>query len=132
MHASSFNKEQRKPAFYFLFYIRLYCLDFRIVNKNIFEDIRRSVDIVEVINHYVPLMRAGKNYKGLCPFHSDSNPSMLVSPEKQIFTCFLLTFIIRNVCFRKSRSAESIFASKPCLRLCQPAFGTRSCAPDRL
>ena len=58
------------------------------MNKNIFEDIRRSVDIVEVINHYVPLMRAGKNYKGLCPFHSDSNPSMIVSPEKQIFTCF--------------------------------------------
>lgn len=58
------------------------------VNNNIFEDIRKSVDIVEVINHYVPLVRAGKNYKGLCPFHSDSNPSMVVSPEKQIFTCF--------------------------------------------
>jgi len=54
----------------------------------IFDEIRKQIDIVEVIGNYVPLSRVGKNLKGLCPFHSDNNPSMIVSPEKQIFTCF--------------------------------------------
>ncbi len=58
------------------------------MNQSIFEDIRRNVDIVEVIGHYIPLSRLGKNYKGLCPFHNDAHPSLVVSPEKQIFTCF--------------------------------------------
>ncbi len=52
------------------------------------KDIRNSVNIVDVISSYLPLTRKGKNFFGICPFHNDNNPSMSVSEEKQIFTCF--------------------------------------------
>ena len=58
-----------------------------ITNEKI-NEIRNKVDIVEVISKYVPLTQRGKNYFGVCPFHDDHSPSMSVSKEKQIFTCF--------------------------------------------
>lgn len=51
-------------------------------------EIRTSVDIVEIISSYLPLVAKGKNFFGVCPFHSDHSPSMSVSKEKQIYTCF--------------------------------------------
>ena len=51
-------------------------------------EIRTSVDIVDVVAKYVSLTKKGKNYFGICPFHEDGDPSMSVSPEKQIFSCF--------------------------------------------
>lgn len=51
-------------------------------------EIRNSVDIVDVISSYVPLTPKGSNYFGVCPFHDDNNPSMSVSRSKQIYTCF--------------------------------------------
>ena len=51
-------------------------------------EIKHTADIVEVISDVVLLKRAGKNYLGLCPFHSEKEPSFTVSPEKQIFYCF--------------------------------------------
>lgn len=51
-------------------------------------EIRNSVNIVDVISRYIPLTKTGKNYFGVCPFHEDSDPSLSVSPEKQIFSCF--------------------------------------------
>ena len=50
--------------------------------------IRKSSNIVDVIGTYVNLEAKGKNYFGVCPFHDDHSPSMSVSPEKQIYTCF--------------------------------------------
>ena len=50
--------------------------------------IRSSVDIVDVISGYLPLTQKGKNFFGVCPFHDDHSPSMSVSREKQIYTCF--------------------------------------------
>jgi DNA primase len=50
--------------------------------------IRQSVDIVEVIGEYVQLRKQGRNYFGLCPFHGENTPSFSVSPDKQIFHCF--------------------------------------------
>lgn len=50
--------------------------------------IRSSVDIVDVISGYIPLTPRGKNYFGVCPFHDDHSPSMSVSRDKQIFTCW--------------------------------------------
>ncbi|MBR3199041.1 MAG: DNA primase [Bacilli bacterium] len=51
-------------------------------------EIRNSVNIVDVISSYVSLTPRGKNYFGICPFHDDTNPSMSVNNEKQIYKCF--------------------------------------------
>lgn len=51
-------------------------------------EVRESNDIVEIISQYIELKKAGSNYKGLCPFHSEKTPSMVVSPDKQMFRCF--------------------------------------------
>ena len=51
--------------------------------------IRSKANIVDIISSYINLEPKGKNYFGLCPFHDDNNPSMSVSPEKQIYTCFV-------------------------------------------
>ena len=52
-------------------------------------EIRSSVDIVDVIGNYLPLERKGRNYMAVCPFHNDTHPSMSISPEKQIYKCFV-------------------------------------------
>ena len=52
-------------------------------------EIRSSVDIVDVVSSYINLTAHGKNYFGVCPFHDDHSPSMCVSKEKQIYTCFV-------------------------------------------
>lgn len=57
-------------------------------NEEIFE-IQRKINIVDVIRDYIPLTKKGKNYFGICPFHDDHNPSMSVSPEKQMYKCFV-------------------------------------------
>lgn len=58
------------------------------ITNEMINEIRNKVDIVEVISKYIPLTQRGKNYFGVCPFHDDHSPSMSVSQEKQIFTCF--------------------------------------------
>jgi DNA primase len=52
------------------------------------EEIESASDIVSAITRYVSLKKAGKNFKGLCPFHKEKTPSFIVSPEKQIYHCF--------------------------------------------
>ena len=52
-------------------------------------DIKSKVNIVDVISEYLPVEQKGKNYFAICPFHDDHNPSMSISPEKQIYTCFV-------------------------------------------
>jgi DNA primase len=52
------------------------------------EEIKNKLDIIEVVQRYVKLKRAGKYYSGLCPFHKETKPSFYVSPEMQIFKCF--------------------------------------------
>jgi len=54
----------------------------------IFDDIKAKLDIVQVVSQYVKLKKAGRNFKGLCPFHNEQTPSFMVSPEKQIAYCF--------------------------------------------
>ncbi len=58
------------------------------ISNDVINEIRNKTDIVDVVSKYVNLTKKGKNYIGVCPFHDDHSPSMSVSPEKQIFTCF--------------------------------------------
>ena len=58
------------------------------ISQNSIDEVRLRTDIVEVVRETVPLKNAGRNFKGLCPFHSEKTPSFVVSPDKQIFHCF--------------------------------------------
>lgn len=60
----------------------------RFLQENIISEIRQRASILEVVSDYVNLKKAGKNYRGLCPFHSEKTPSFMVNEEKQIFHCF--------------------------------------------
>lgn len=57
-------------------------------NNDLTNEIRSKVDIVDIIGERIPLVSKGKNFFGVCPFHEDTNPSMSVSREKQIYRCF--------------------------------------------
>jgi len=79
--------------------------------NNLLEEIKSRLDIVDVISEYVPLKRAGQNWKGLCPFHSEKTPSFMVNPSKQIYHCFgcgsggdIFTFLVKyeNLSFKES------------------------------
>ena len=58
------------------------------MDNTLTNQIRNKVDIVDIVGERIPLVAKGKNFFGVCPFHDDSNPSMCVSREKQIYTCF--------------------------------------------
>jgi len=57
-------------------------------NQSYKEEIKRAADIVELIGQFVQLKRAGLNHVGLCPFHSEKDPSFTVNTAKQMFHCF--------------------------------------------
>ncbi len=72
------------------------------ISGDVVEEVRNHFDIADVIASYIDLKKTGRNYVGLCPFHSEKTPSFSVSPEKQIFHCFgcqtggnLFTFIMQ-------------------------------------
>jgi DNA primase len=52
------------------------------------ERVREATDVVQLIGQYVNLKRAGRSFKGLCPFHNEKTPSFMVSPERQMYHCF--------------------------------------------
>jgi DNA primase len=59
-----------------------------LIPQNFIDDLLNRVDIVDVIDAYTTLKKAGKNYKGLCPFHQEKTPSFSVEPDKQFYYCF--------------------------------------------
>lgn len=88
------------------------------INNEEINEIRSRANIVDVISEYLNVQAKGKNYVALCPFHSDHSPSLIISPEKQIFNCFtcrtggnVFSFIMKyeNVSFYE---ALKIVASK--------------------
>jgi len=91
--------------------------------QNILEEIKKRLDIVDVISDYIDLKKSGQYFKALCPFHSEKTPSFTVSPARQIFHCFgcgkggdIFTFIMEyeKVSFIE---AVSILATKAGLDL---------------
>jgi DNA primase len=73
------------------------------IPPEIIDEIKYRCDIAEVISGYVPLKRAGSNYNGLCPFHSERTPSFTVFPSTKSFYCFgcgaggdVITFVMKR------------------------------------
>jgi DNA primase len=58
------------------------------IPDHIIDDVRAATDIVDVISSTVRLKKRGKNFLGLCPFHTEKTPSFTVSAEKQMYHCF--------------------------------------------
>jgi len=78
-------------------------------------EIRDQASILEVVSDYINLKKAGKNYKGLCPFHSEKTPSFMVNEEKQIFHCFgcgaggdVFTFLMKVGNFSFPQAVEEL------------------------
>ncbi|MBP7117095.1 MAG: DNA primase [Candidatus Cloacimonetes bacterium] len=70
------------------------------MDNSLIDQIRAANDIVDVMQSYIPLKHVGTNWRGICPFHNDTRPSLYVSQPKQIFKCFacgkagnVLTFV---------------------------------------
>lgn len=78
-------------------------------------EIRDRSSILEVVSDYVSLKKAGKNYRGLCPFHSEKTPSFMVNEGKQIFHCFgcgeggdVFTFLMKAGHFSFPQAVEEL------------------------
>jgi DNA primase len=78
---------------------------------DVLQQVKDRLDLVEVISGYIPLRKSGLNYKAVCPFHNEKTPSLMVSPQKQIWHCFgcgeggdVFGFVMRyeNIEFREA------------------------------
>ncbi|HXD52452.1 MAG TPA: CHC2 zinc finger domain-containing protein, partial [Burkholderiales bacterium] len=58
------------------------------IPQSFIQDLLNRVDIVDVVERYVPLKKAGANYVACCPFHGEKTPSFTVSQTKQFYHCF--------------------------------------------
>ena len=58
-------------------------------SRDLIETLLKEADIVTVISAFIPVIKKGRSYVAVCPFHDDKNPSLNISPDKQIFKCFV-------------------------------------------
>jgi len=59
-----------------------------LISKKSIEELKNRIDIVEIISHYLSVKKFGSNYKCVCPFHDDHNPSMSINSRDNYFHCF--------------------------------------------
>lgn len=59
------------------------------LDEKTIEDVRSASSITQVIGHYIALVKKGRNYTAVCPFHDDHHPSLSISEQKQIYKCFV-------------------------------------------
>ena len=99
------------------------------IPETIVDQVQARSDIVEVVSRYIPLQKAGRNFKAPCPFHNEKTPSFVVSPDKQIYHCFgcgaggnVFSFLMKyeNLSFPE---AVEMLAEKAGIQL--PHFGPR-------
>jgi len=101
------------------------------IPDDIIANIKNSADIVDVVSEVVRLKKAGKNYLGLCPFHSEKTPSFTVSPDKQMFHCFgcgeggsVFTFLMKHQGL-SFPEAVALLAKRCGIALPRPEKGSR-------
>jgi len=100
------------------------------IPENIIEQVRARSDIVEVISRYIPLQKAGRNYRAPCPFHHEKTPSFIVSPDKQIYHCFgcgaggnVFNFVMKHENLEFPEAVEAL-ADRAGIRL--PKYGPQN------
>jgi len=59
------------------------------ISEEDINEIRSKADIADIIQRYIPLVKKGKNFAAVCPFHDDHDPSLSISVDKQIYKCFV-------------------------------------------
>jgi len=92
------------------------------LTDEVINDIRSNANIADVIGHYIPLIKKGKGYTAVCPFHDDHDPSLSISEDKQIYKCFVcgnggnvFTFVqnFKKISFPESVVEVSKIIGKP-------------------
>lgn len=102
------------------------------------ELVREKVDLVELVRQYTPLTQTGRNFKGLCPFHTEKTPSFFVRPDKGMYYCFgcqrggdLYTFVMEkeNITFGE---ALELLAKRAGVTLTQTRDASRGQKKERI
>ena len=92
------------------------------LNNEEITNVRQQANISEIISQYIPIEKKGRNFTAVCPFHEDTNPSLSISEEKQIFKCFVcgvggnvFTFVSRytNVSFVQAVKVVADYVNIP-------------------
>ncbi len=109
----------------------------KFIPDEILQKIQDALDIVDVISDYVKLNKTGRNFKALCPFHTEKTPSFIVSPDKQIYHCFgcgeggnMFSFIMKYLNVKFPEAAE-ILADKAGIKIPKESNNKKSSKTDK-